>query len=174
MAERLKQIWTGFAGATTRRLTGEGVDNIAAPIRHAETTSAFIAPDAEAIAPAAAAFEALRHRLSASEARAARKAQRRAGGKRSAMEDAPPAPLTAEASPDGAPDVARDLIRGLKATEARTHLAGADYHGHLAANPDLAKRIEQGKWMSGKPSRADYSPAVTEAAPKRRRILGIF
>lgn len=173
MAERLKQIWTGFAGATTRRLTGEGVDNIAAPSRHGEAVRPAGLPDGEAIAPAAAAFEALRHRLSASEARAARKAARQAG-RRSAADEAPPAPLTSDASPDGAPEGARDLIRGLKATEARTLLAGADYQAHLAENPEFAKKVEQGKWMSGKPPRADYAPGATEAAPKRRRIFGIF
>ena len=33
MAERLKQIWAGFAETTSRHLTGKGVDNIIVPHR---------------------------------------------------------------------------------------------------------------------------------------------
>jgi len=121
MGERLKQIWGGFEGATTRRLTGGGVDNIPTPGRPArETTDSQFLPEGFT-PPAEAAFAALKGRLSAHEQK---QAQKRARG---GAAYAPPAPLSPEAEDAGAPEAARDLIRGLKATEARVSRRFADY-----------------------------------------------
>jgi hypothetical protein len=102
MVERLKQIWGGFAGATERRLTGRGVDNIAVPHREFARDEASL-PE-RLPAPATAAFDALKSRL--------------AVAKKSGKNEAP-AGIDTEAAfgTDAAP--ARDLVRGLRSTEAR-------------------------------------------------------
>jgi len=139
MSDRLRQIWGGFEETTTRRLTGSGIDGVEVPPRR------DFAADLEAdlsdgiAAPAEAAFTELKHRLSAAEQRAAkkqaRKRRKRSGG-RGDMADytaAPPAPLSADALPDGAPKAAQELIKGLKATEARIERSGSLYTVHMAA-----------------------------------------
>lgn len=121
MPERLKQIWGGFEGATTRRLVGGGVDNIHVPARRetSATDSHFLPEDFTP--PAEAAFAALKAKLSAHEQRLAKKRGRNGAAY------APPAPLSPEAEDAGAPEAARDLIRGLKATDARVARSLSDY-----------------------------------------------
>lgn len=135
MSERLKQIWSGFEKTTTRRLSGRGVDNILVPSRtdwRAEER-ASLAP--EAVLPAEAAFSALKQRLTGAEQRAARKEERRAKAEGRSLSAAPD-PLEA-----GAPEAVRDLIMGLKATEARIERREIDYVKWAAANPNGAPKL---------------------------------
>lgn len=120
MADRLKQIWGGFEGATTRRLVGGGVDNIHVPERRErEAADSQFLPE-NFSPPAEAAFAALKAQL-------ARHEKQAKNGRRTASSYAPPAPLSPEAEDEGAPEAARDLIRGLKATEARVARSFSDY-----------------------------------------------
>ena len=137
MNDRLKQIWSGFEKSTTRRLTGRGVDNILVPSRadwRAEER-ASLAP--EAILPAEAAFSALKHRLSASEQRAARKEERRAKAEGRSLSAAPDPVEAANAAYDSV----RDLMMGLKATQARVERRDIDYTAYLATNPKGAPKL---------------------------------
>jgi hypothetical protein len=148
MNERLKQIWSGFEKTTTRRLTGRGVDQIIVPGRidwRAEER-ASLAP--EAVLPAQAAFSALKHRLSASGERAARKEERRAKAEGRSL-SSPPDPVDAA---NTAPEAVRDLMMGLKATQARTERRDIDYAAYLATNPKGAPKL---------------------AAP-RKKVFGVF
>jgi len=120
MADRLKQIWGGFEKTTTRRLSGRGVDHIVVPSRHDYQATDDSALPQNFTAPAEAAFAALKGKLSAQEKKFARKAAGRSG-------EAPPAPLSPEAEFERAPEGARDLIRGLKATEARVSRRMVNY-----------------------------------------------
>lgn len=131
MVERLKQIWSGFEQTTSRRLSGRGVDNIVLPERPAARAPSTTAePEKLGVgAPAEAAFAALRAKLLAGE-------KRRAEAPR---ETASAAPSFGEGLDfGGAPDAARDLVRGLAATEARVgrefRLYDAAAHG-AAARP---------------------------------------
>ena len=137
MNERLKQIWSGFEKTTTRRLTGRGVDQIIVPgrtdWRAAERAS--LAP--EAILPAEAAFAALKTRLSAAGERAARKEERRAKAEGRSLAGAPD-PIEAA---NAAPESVKDLIMGLKATEARIERRDIDYVKWAAANPKSAPKL---------------------------------
>ena len=136
MNERLKQIWSGFEKTTTRRLSGRGVDTIVVPGRidwRAEER-ASLAP--EAVLPAEAAFAALKHRLTAHEQRAARKEERRARAEGRSLA-APPDPVEAART---APEAVKDLMLGLKATEARVARREIDYTAYLAANPKGAPK----------------------------------
>ncbi len=127
MVERLKEIWSGFSGVTTRRLTGRGVDNIVMP--HREHHDADAAP-ASAPEPAAMAFEALKSRLAA---------PKKSAKGRGDEDTSPPPPALA---PESA--AARDLIRGLKSTEAR--LARSDrLYGDVTPLPERRS-------LFGKPS----------------------
>ncbi|MFQ5563419.1 MAG: hypothetical protein ACE5FO_07605 [Parvularculaceae bacterium] len=124
MTERLKQIWAGFEGKTERRLTGRGVDNIAVPHRRdwrAEDAQ-FLPENFEA--PAAKAFEALKHRLAETEAAQSKKRRKRA--------DYHVAPEP-EATDTGFPAL-ENLIRGLKATESRTERRDIDYVRFMSTN----------------------------------------
>lgn len=113
MVERLKQIWGGFEQTTTRKLTGRGVENIVLPQRAAERAPKD-APSPEKAgveAPAEAAFAALRDQLGAHHKRFGKKP------KKGLIDDAPAMQASADFS--DAPEAARDLIKGLAATEAR-------------------------------------------------------
>lgn len=148
MNERLKQIWAGFEKTTTRRLTGRGVDQIVVPGRtdwRAEER-ASLAP--EAILPAEAAFSALKHRLSASEQRSARKEERRAKAEGRSL-SSPPDPVEAA---NAAPESVKDLMMGLKATQARVERREIDYTAYLATNPKGAPKL----------------------APPRKKLFGVF
>ncbi len=148
MAERLKQIWGGFERVTARTLSGRGVENIDVPHRrelraHDEE---FLPKDFSA--PADAAFAALKHRLSAGEQRALKKEERRARAEGRGF-SAPPAPLSADAAETSAPEGVRDLIRGLKSTEMRTHRRDADYTAFAAANPKATPKLKARKKIFG-------------------------
>lgn len=137
MSGRLKQIWSGFEGVTSRRLTGGGVERIETRSRR-DYDAATEAPDAlqASPAPAEAAFAALRHRLSAAEQRQAQreaKAARKAGSDRSLA--APPAPLSPQMPADAAPEAVQDLVRGLRATSFRTDRSYADYPALAQSKP---------------------------------------
>ncbi|MEQ1931434.1 MAG: hypothetical protein ABL957_13025 [Parvularculaceae bacterium] len=124
---RLKQIWAGFEGVTTRRLTNRAVEHIVVPSR-ANSRSEWRAEDAAFLpknfeAPAETAFQALKQRLSEK----ARRADRRE--KKSLGEHDTRLPDVAYAAPES--DAARDLIRALKATEMRTRRTDADYGAAL-------------------------------------------
>ena len=121
MADRLKQIWGGFEGATTRRLVGGGVDNIHVPERRERSASDTQFLPANFSPPAEAAFAALKAQLSRHEKKQAKNASR------TGASYAPPAPLSPGAEDEGAPEAARDLIRGLRATEARVARSFSDY-----------------------------------------------
>ncbi len=124
MTERLKQIWSGFEDATSRQLTGRGIDNIAPPRR-----VDYLAEDEECLpqdfhGPAETAFAALRETLAGHEKKFSR------GGRR----DAAPAPspedmLTAPVSFND-----DDLIRGLRATALRTERAEYDYSAFMTTD----------------------------------------
>lgn len=156
--ERLRQIWAGFEQRTERRLTGRGVDNIVLPHRHdwrAEEASLLTEGAPE---PARAAFDALKTRLAAVEAeRAAPQKGRRRRGETQAAYDAGDeafaAPLTADASFDAAPEAARDLIKGLRATEFRVARGEIDYGRFIAS--EAGRELESLK-------------------KKRKKFLGIF
>lgn len=133
MADRLKQIWGGFEGATTRRLVGGGIDNIHVPERRDRDAadSQFLPENFSP--PADAAFAALKAQL----ARHERKQTK--NGRSPGASYAPPAPLSPEAEDEGAPEAARDLIRGLRATEARVARSFSDY-GQTAAGAEKRGR----------------------------------
>ena len=130
--ERLKQIWSGFERETTRHLTGRGVENIHVPERR-EARSEFAAPERVA-EPAAVAFEALKTRLAAS--------SKKRGGRGPSDEEAGEATASA-AAPISA---ARDLVRGLKSTEART-LRSDRLYGEGAGRSAKAGRRRKAFWL---------------------------
>lgn len=154
MTERLKEIWSGFEGATSRHLTGRGVDNIIVPHRQD-----WQAEDAQFLpenypAPSYAAFEMLKARLAEKGRKAEKRARRR--GETAAMADmAPPPPDPAF---NGELKPVRDLIRGLMSTEARVARSDCDYAEFLSAQP-------QKKRLFGGPK---------PAGGGRKKFLGIF
>ena len=150
MTDRLKQIWSGFSGVTTRHLTGSTVENVVVERRQNwQAEDAARLPD-DYSAPAQAAFDALKFRLAEQEKRANRK-KRRHDLNASPRFDAP-APLTGEADFSAAPESAKDLIRGLKATEDRVVRPNYDYAAHMASS--AGKELESLK--------------------KRKKFLGLF
>ena len=119
MTDRLKQIWSGFEQATTRNLTGRGVDNIPVPPRtdYSPKDANFLPEDYSA--PAAAAFSALRENLAKKEKVFAGKKNRADAALPSEAEDFVAA-TAFSASGD-------DLIRGLRATAMRVERPEIDY-----------------------------------------------
>jgi hypothetical protein len=142
MSDRLKQIWSGFEGATTRHLTGRGIENIEVPHREFNSREEDFLPE-NFTPPADAAFAALKHRLSAAEQRAIKRASRKRRRGETQEFSAPPAPLSPGSPQDGAPEAVRDLIRGLRATEMRIHRSDVDYGAWLADNPGAAPRARK-------------------------------
>lgn len=142
MVERLKQIWGGFEQTTTRKLTGRGVDGIVLPQRAAERVP-HVAPAPEKAgveAPAEAAFAALRGQLEASHKRFGRKP------KKGLLDDEPAMPAYGDGADFAdAPEAARDLIKGLAATEARI---SRDFKA--------------------------YDASMLTAGPKKKKIFGLF
>ncbi|MEO0878478.1 MAG: hypothetical protein AAFY22_02080 [Pseudomonadota bacterium] len=132
MTERLKQIWSGFEGVTTRRLTNRDIDGIDVPRRLDEAADSEALLSEDFAGPAAAAFEALKSELSAK----AKKAQRKSAKNAAAADDgdAPGHDWSA------APAPVRDMIRGLKSTEARVRRSDSDYVSHLQAGGALKKK----------------------------------
>lgn len=149
MTDRLKQIWGGFERVTQRNLTGRGIDNIEVPNRRAfeAADDAFLPKNFSA--PADAAFAALKRRLSDAEQKAARREERRARAEGRSLAAAPPAPLSGDAIEAGAPDSARDLIRGLHSTEMRTRRRDFDYAAFAAANPKATPKLKARRKLFG-------------------------
>ncbi|MCB2112223.1 MAG: hypothetical protein R3C42_01940 [Parvularculaceae bacterium] len=148
MTERLKKIWGGFERATTRNLTGRGVDNIEIPERfdYAAVEDDLLPKNFST--PADAAFAALKTRLSAAEQRALKREERRAKAAGKSF-IAPPAPLSAEAAEASVPDSVKDLIRGLRSTAMRTERRDVDYAAFAQANPGLAPKLKGRKKFLG-------------------------
>ncbi|MEM9169805.1 MAG: hypothetical protein AAGC56_09130 [Pseudomonadota bacterium] len=142
MTDRLRQIWSGFEGVTTRRLTGGGVDNIERPLRRETVRLNGAAPGPvlpEGVSPpAAAAFEALKTRLAAAEARGKGGPRRRApaGGERLGEGGEGSDGDVARLSAEGAPPEAKAMLRGMRATEDRTLRTGGDYLTRMQASAD--------------------------------------
>lgn len=135
MVERLKQIWGGFEQSTTRKLTGRGVENIVMPQRAAERAQPAAAPDKAGVeAPSEAAFAALRAKLGDAEKKFAKRRPRE-GASHDARGGAPSADLA------DAPEAARDLIRGLAATEARIARGFREYDTSMKAPEPRKKKI---------------------------------
>jgi hypothetical protein len=128
MAERLKQIWSGFTETTTRRLTGKGVDNIVVPHRmdYAAADSEFLPEGFED--PATRALSALKEEREARRKMFAGKRKRRAHGGQAES----PAPMATEIFDGG------ELIKGLKATAMRTERSDLDYGAYLASDAGKA------------------------------------
>ena len=141
MTDRLRQIWGGFEETTTRRLTGRGIENVEVPHRRDWSAEAQTELAGDMASPAEAAFAELKFKLSAAEQKAAKKAarKRKRRGETQSFSDAPPAPLSGDALPDGAPKAAQELIRGLKATEARVERSEGLYTTHMAAASERPK-----------------------------------
>lgn len=133
--ERLKQIWSGFSGATERKLTGKGVDNIIVPHRtdYAEVDWRFVPEDYET--PAERAFDALEHEI---------KHGRKKSGRRLAQ-SAPeePQPMAQRAFNGD------ELIKGLKATAMRTERSYLDYERFLDSDAGKAVRKKTRKKRFG-------------------------
>ncbi len=127
MAERLKQIWSGFEETTTRNLTGRGVDNIIVPNRvdYQAQDKAFL-PEAFN-APAHAAFAALHEQIKA-------KAKRFGGRKKSKAKDADTEPVAMQSFVDD------PMIKSLKSTALRVERTEMDYQGFL--KEDGGKSLE--------------------------------
>lgn len=140
MVERLKQIWSGFETTTTRKLTGRGVEGIVLPQRAAERAPQVApAPEKAGVeAPAEAAFAALRGQLEASRKRFGKKAKM-------GLIDDEPVSSGLDADFADAPEAARDLIKGLAATEAR-----------------ISRDFKL------------YDVSMMSAAPKKKKLFGIF
>ncbi|MGV6801146.1 MAG: hypothetical protein ACWA5L_04410 [bacterium] len=126
--DRLKQIWSGFEKTTSRNLTGRGIDNIPRPVveemdRHRtlleDAHHAASVPMPEGVTePAAAAFSALRSRLSRFDEKG-RVEKPRSG--QSAQLDV---------------EVEDQLLRDLKATEMLTSRRDGDYDSWFAAREE--------------------------------------
>ncbi|MEM1396182.1 MAG: hypothetical protein AAGH38_01890 [Pseudomonadota bacterium] len=123
MSEKLKAIWSSYEGRTSRRLTGNGVDNIAAPSR-SEDWEQEIGSDIPSAAEAA--FTALRSTLADQSRNQSRQSNRhdRSVGRNDAT------------SMGGAADEEpiAGLLRGLASTERRTDRAPLDYSAFMASN----------------------------------------
>ncbi len=123
MAERLKEIWSGFASQTERKLTGRGVDNIIVPHR-----ADYDAIDRELLpedyeGPAERAFAALRSDL--------KKKEKKFGAKRDAQSGARPlADDLAEEKAWGKDD----LNVGLWSTAMRVERTDIDYQRFMASD----------------------------------------
>jgi len=122
MAERLREIWAGFAEVTTRNLTGKGVEGIIVPHRtdYAPDDSQFLPETYEG--PAARAFDTLRADLAAKQKKFGRRKQ------------AEPAPQS-EAAAMRAGD---DLFQGMHATTMRIERTDLDYETFLSSDAGKA------------------------------------
>jgi len=124
MAERLKQIWAGFEEATTRRLTGRGVDNIIVPHRtdwKAEDEG-FLPENFDG--PAQTAFDALHEKMAENQKKFGRKKQKKTAPAKSA-----PAGAAAPSFTGG-----EELVKGLRATAMRTERSALDYEAFLTSD----------------------------------------
>lgn len=130
MTDRLKQIWSGFEQATTRNLTGRGVDNIAVPPRtdYSPKDANFLPDDYSA--PAAAAFSALRENLS--------KKEKLFAGKKNKADAALPSEAEDFVAATAFSASGDDLIRGLRATAMRVERPEIDYAAFIESREGKA------------------------------------
>lgn len=168
MAERLKQIWSGFEGMTQRRLTGRGIDNIIPPQARGFDADMMSGPIEGLERPADRAATALRaqilkaggktgkNKASGARGNKALNGQHRGYGPSSqpghASSDRRIDLSAGEASRFGAPSEAMDLLSALHATEMRVDRPDIDYSTFIETNA--------GREFLG--------------ARKRRKFLGIF
>ena len=150
MTDRLKQLWSGFESVTTRHLTGSGVDNIARPhitTRHSDGGQAPDTLPENYSAPAQVAFDALKLRLASQEHRA-NKHKKNNRDKTSRGSDTPllAGDLT---NFKQAPESAKNMIRGLKATEDRVIRSPSSYVAQMsaAAGSDLNSIKKRKKFL---------------------------
>lgn len=122
MAERLKEIWSGFASQTERKLTGRGVDNIIVPHRadYDAIDRQFLPEGYES--PAERAFAALRADLKAKE--------KKFGAKR----EAAAASQHASEAPDEKAWGKDDLNVGLWSTAMRVERTDINYQRFMASD----------------------------------------
>jgi hypothetical protein len=127
MTDRLKQIWSGFSGATERKLTGKGVDNILVPHRaDYDAIDRQFLPDGYE-SPAERAFTALRADLKAKEKKFSRKRNKSA--------DLASRPQVAsEERGDDQKWGKDDLNVGLWSTAMRVERSGVDYARFMASD----------------------------------------
>lgn len=133
MSERLKQIWSAYEAKTTRRLTGRGVDNIVAPGR--ANAGAPMPLPADYVAPAQAAFAALKKELAGREKASARPDNSGAGSRTS----------LGRSFGDSFGEIGEDepiaaMLRGLASTERRVDRPPLDYATFAADNADRKLR----------------------------------
>ncbi len=127
MTDRLKEIWSGFSGATERKLTGKGVDNIPVPHRaDEEAMDARFLPEGYE-SPAERAFSALRADLKAKEKKFARKSKKSAD----LASGSQPA---GEAGADEQKWGTDDLNLGLWGTAMRVERSEIDYARFMASD----------------------------------------
>jgi len=125
MADRLKEIWSGFSSVTDRRLTGKGVDGILVPHRadYDASDEAFLPENY--VGPAERAFTVLRADLAAKEKKFARRQDAKAQ-------------MSAEAPHEERSDEKAwgkdDLNVGLWSTAMRVERTGLDYERFMASD----------------------------------------
>jgi len=127
MAERLKQIWAGFEEATTRRLTGRGVDNIIVPHRTDWKAEDEMFLPENFNRPAQTAFDALHEKMAENQKKFGRNKQKT----RAAEKDA-------EAGAASSLSGGEELVKGLRATAMRTERTELDYQAFLASDEGKA------------------------------------
>ncbi|MEM9705140.1 MAG: hypothetical protein AAF850_03585 [Pseudomonadota bacterium] len=146
MGDRLKQIWAGFEGVTSRRLTTGGVERIELPHRDESVNDDTEHLPTSFTAPSDAAFVTLRAELEARAAGAASKSGKRKSAKQKEQaRHAATEPAFSGSEAAASFNPTSDLMRGLKSTELRTRLPEASYSSHVsseagAALSNLAKR----------------------------------
>ena len=121
MAERLKQIWAGFAETTERNLTGKGVEDIIVPERHeyAALDDAWLPEGFEA--PYSRAVGVLQAELASKAKRRGRKSKTDAS---TYAGDEDIEAVDTSYAEDA-------LVAGLRATAIRTERSFADYEAFL-------------------------------------------
>jgi hypothetical protein len=131
MPERLKQIWSGFEGVTTRRLTGGGIENIIPPSHRAYDPSEGMPKEtATQPSPADVAAAELRARLTAHTEKVDARARRR--GRKADRDEIDF--VDNDRNRRSQQDPVSDVLKGMAATEMRTMRPDADFGKFLAAN----------------------------------------
>lgn len=153
--ERLKQIWSGFEAVTTRKLTNRAIDNIPVPHRRDfRQEDQTLLPEGFA-EPSAAAFSALRTRLTEKA-----KKQNAKTGRAAKSESDTELPETATFAPET--DAARDLNKALKSTEFRIRRPQFDYADQIGALPPK-------KSLFGK-----TKAAADKGGKAKKKLFGLF
>jgi len=128
MSERLKQIWSGFEGTTTRNLTGRGIENIPVPPRTDYTSMDKDLVPEDFSTPASAAFASLHESLK-------KKEKKFAGAQKDAALPSEADNFVDATAFSAASD---DLIRGLRATAMRVERPELDYGAFLSSREGKA------------------------------------